>query len=267
MPLLLRCAVALAICWIVTDAAVADATSQPSFDVGVAKLPVQFKGNTVEWVLRYPTLAPRGASETNSEYAARRRAFRSEVFAFVIDRFESDYDRAAGMLTVTVRPATRDGTSAAGYYSIFDVHREKLSVSTRAGPTKWSRNDRPVANERGAVLSAQRQWKQTQIVTNEGRYDGSLQPLVFRLKTQRSRDLRVALVCMPRLEQFAPAGDETVPEATRVDLKADGSFQQADENVTYFVALRCNLLQVWLFDFKTGEVFGRFTPQGVFVPR
>lgn len=245
----------------------ADATAQPSFDAGVAKLPAQFKGNTVEWVFRHATLAPRGASETDAEYAARRRAFRSEVFAFVLDRFESSYDRAAGTLTVTVRPSTHDGTSAAGYYSIFDVHREKLSVSTRAGPTKWSRNDRPVANERGAVLATQRLWKQTQIVTNEGRYDGSLQPLVFRLKTQRPRDLRVALVCMPRLEQFTPAGDATLPEATRVALKADGSFQMADENVTYFVALRCNLLQVWLFDFKTGEVFGRFTPQGVSVPR
>ena len=266
MPLLARLAVALAICGVVTNAAVADETAQPAFDVGVSRLPVQFKGNTVEWVLRFATLAPRGASETDPEYTARRRAFRSEVFAFVVDRFESSYDRAGGMLTVTVRPATHGGTPA-GYYSVFDVHREKLSVSSRAGPSKWSRNDRPLPNERGAVLATQRLWKQTQIVTNEGRYDGSLQPLVFRLKTQRSRDLRVAMVCMPRLDQFEPAGDATVPEATRVDLNADGSFQLADENVTYFVALRCNLLQVWLFDFKTGEVFGRFTPQGVFVPR
>jgi len=248
-------------------AARADETAEAAFDVGVAKLPARFEGNTVEWVLRFGTLAPRSASETNAQYAARRRAFRSEVFAFVLDRHQASYDRAAETLTVSVRPATQAGTSTPGYYTVFDVHRKKLAVSSRAGPSKWSRNDRPVANERGAVLSTQRLWKQTQIVTNEGGHDGSIVPLVFRLRTQRNRDLRVAFVCMPRFEQFEPAGDDTVPEATHVDLKLDGSFRLPDENATYFVALRCNLLQVWLFDFKTGAVFGRFTPQGAFVPR
>lgn len=243
--------------------------AEASFDVGVSKVPARFRGNSIEWILRFGTLAPRSASESVSAYTTRRRAFRSEVFALVPDRYDSSYDRGAETLTVTVRPTTtQTGVPASGYYTIYDIHREKLAVSTQAGPSKWSRNDRPVAAERGAVLATRRIWKQTQIVTNEGRYDGSLQPLVLKAKLPRKRvaDARILLVCMPRLDQYESAGDPAIPEATGADFQADGSAQFSDHNVTYFVALRCNLLQVWLFDFTTGEIWGRFTPQGVFVP-
>src|SRR5687768_920207 len=84
----------------------ASEVAQTAFDVGAAKMPARFRGNTVEWVLRYGTLAPRNGFETNSEYTARRMAFRSEVFAFVIDRYDLSYDRAAETATVLVRPVT-----------------------------------------------------------------------------------------------------------------------------------------------------------------
>ena len=87
-----------------------------------------------------------------------------------------------------------------------------------------------------------------------------------RAKSVRS-NLRLALVCMPRLTQFESAKNVSLPEATGVDLDLDGNVQLPDERITYFVALRCNLLQVWLFDRRTGEVYGRYTPQGAFVPR
>lgn len=249
-------------------------TAQAAFDAGTAKLTVPFRGNTVEWVLRFGTLAPRSGSETSSDYAARQRAFRSEVFAFVLDTHQSIYLRATETLTVRLYPATtRVGARSGPSCPAFDVHRTKLPPITRAGPTQWSREQRPIASERNPVLATTRVLKQTQIVTSESTLDISMQPLAFALKIPVARakavesNLRVALVCMPRFTQFAPAREASMPEATGIDLRVDGSGQFPDETITYFVALRCNLLQVWLFDRKTGEVYGRFTPQGVFVPR
>lgn len=248
-------------------------TEQEAFDTGIARLPVPFQGNTVDWVLRFGALAPRRRSETASDYAARRQSFRSEVFAFIPANHDSAYDRASETLTVTVRPAAARVTSKPGdYFTAFDIHRTKLPPITRAGPATWSKNDRPSASERGAVLSTKLAFVQTQIITSESAVDVPT-PLVFVLKMSRDRakpaqsNLRVALVCMPRLEQYEPAGDVAMPEATGVDRKIDRSGQSTDERTTFFVALRCNLLQVWLFDRTTGEVYGRFTPNGVFVPR
>jgi len=249
-------------------------TAQEAFDAGIDKMPVPFHGNTVDWVLRFGTLAPRRRSETASAYAARRQSFRSEVFAFIPGNHDFEYDRTSETLTVTVRPAFARVTSKPDYYfTAFDIHRTKLPSITRAGATTWSRNDRPSVSERGAVLSTKRVSIQTQIITNESQFNVSNPPLMFVLKMSRARaklaksNLTVALVCMPRLEQYEPAGDVEMPEATSVDRKIDHSGQSTDERTTFFVALRCNLLQVWLFDRVTGEVYGRFTPQGVFVPR
>jgi len=249
-------------------------TAQAAFDAGTARLTVPFRGNTVEWVLRFGTLAPKSGSETNADYAARQRAFRSEVFAFVLDTHHSGYDRATETLTVRLYPVTtRVGSTAGLSYPAFDVHRTKLPPITRAGPTQWSRNQRPIASERNPVLATTRVSKLAQIVIAESALDVSMQPLTFSLEVAPDRakavksNLRVVLVCMPRFAQFEPAREVAMPEATGVDRRVDGSAQLSDESVTYFVALRCNLLQVWLFDHRTGEVYGRFTPQGVFVPR
>jgi hypothetical protein len=248
--------------------------AQAAFDVGVMRLPAQFQGNTVEWVLRFGTLAPRGTFETADEYAARRRKFRSEVFAFVPERYDLDLKPAAGSVVVTVYPGvTRIGAGPDYHISAFDIHRTKLRVSSRAGPAKWSRNDRPIASERGAVLAEQRVWKQTQIVVSEPGVEFSSAPLTFALPASpdsrkvKKGDLRVALVCMPRLEQYDRARDAPIAEATGVDRTREGSYQLQDERTTVFVALRVRLLQVWMFSRSTGQVYGRFTPQGAFVPR
>jgi hypothetical protein len=248
--------------------------AQAAFDVGTERMPVRFQGNTVEWVLRYGTLAPRNAFESDSDYAARRRAFRSEVFAFVPDHFEIRYDRAAEAIIVLVRPAITPVDPRGGdSLPAFDVRRTKLSVATHAGPPRWSRNDRPVAAERGAVLSTTRVWRQTQIVMNDGMFNTFVQPLAFKLHVPRDRtaavksNLHVALICMPRLDQYELAGDAVMPEATGIEVKIDGASLFPDQSITYLLALKCTLLQVWLFDFRTGEVYGRFTPQGVHVPR
>ncbi len=248
--------------------------AQAAFDVGVTKLPAQFQGNTVDWVLRFGTLAPRTTFETNDEYAARRLKFRSEVFAFVPDRYELHSGPAGGPVVVTIHAGiTRINSAPLHEMGAFDIHRTKVRVSSRAGPATWSRNDRPVASERGAVLAEQRLWKQTQIVVSEPGVEFSSAPLTFALPASpdsrkvKKGDLRVALICMPRLEQYGVARGAPIAEATGVQTTREGSFQLKDERTTVFVTLRVRLLQVWLFSRSTGEVYGRFTPQGAIVPR
>jgi len=248
-------------------------TAQAAFDVGVAKLPARFQGNTVEWVLRFGSLAPRTAFETNDEYASRRRAFRSEVFAFVPDRYDLRSGPAGGPVVVTLHDSTTSINAPPHDIGAFDIHRTKVRVRSRAGPATWSRNDRPVAAERGAVLAEQRVWKQTQIVVSEPGIEFSSAPLTFVLPASpdarrlQKGDLRVALICMPRLEQYGLVRDAPIAEATGVQTTREGSFQLEDERTTAFVALRVRLLQVWLFSHSTGEVYARFTPQGAIVPR
>ncbi|HEV7242084.1 MAG TPA: hypothetical protein VGQ36_22835 [Thermoanaerobaculia bacterium] len=243
--------------------------AQAAFDVGVAKLPLKFQGNTVEWVLQFGTLAPQTAFETPDEYAARRQKFRSEVFAFVLDGDDVDSERAAESLVVTVLPSV--SRIGARVISAFDVRRTKVAVSSRAGPAAWTRSARPIPAERGAVLATRRVWKQTQIVTSERTLEFSSRRLTFTLPMPRDRvgrsDVRVAFVCMPRLDQYDVLRDAPVSPATGATSAFDGSYRFQDEETTVFVALRVRLLQVWLFNRSTGEVYGRFTPEGVFVPR
>lgn len=247
--------------------------AQSAFDVGVSKLPAQFQGNTVDWVLRFGTLAPRTAFETNDEYVARRRKFRSEVFAFVPDRYDLDSMPAAGSVVVTVRPEVTHVKDPPYDISAFAIHRTKVRISSRAGPAEWSKSDRPVASERGAVLVEQRVWKQTQIVISERGVEFSNAPLTFTLPASpdsrkvKKKDLRVALICMPRLEQYGLAREAPIAEATGVRTTREGSYELKNESTTAYVTLRVRLLQVWLFSRSTGEVYGRFTPQGAIVPR
>lgn len=242
-------------------------TAQAAFDVGIATLPRHFTGNTVDWVLRFGTLAPRTSLEPFADYVARRRAFRSEVFAFVLDKHELQYNRTNETMLVTIQPAlTRVESKPGHFFNAIDVHRTRLSARSHAGPSQWTREQRPIASERNAVLSTKREWKQTQLVVAD-------QPLAFALKMPRDRvrktnaALRVAVVCMPDFEQFAPAGHPAMRDATGVEVQVDGSGQFPDETITYYIALRTTLLQVWLFNRSTGEVYGRYTPAGAIVPR
>ena len=262
------------ICLAIVVAAEAVAQTEPVFDVGVERLPARFQGNSVEWVLHFGTLQRKTLIETDADYAARRAAFRSKVFAFVPEQYEIQYSSTSETIHATLDPAaTRVDSLPSHFFTAFDIRRVKLPPSSRAGRSKLTRSDRPYAAERGVVLSTMRAVKKLQIITEERTLGTSAPSISVLLKMAPGRakaaksGMRIALVCMPRLEQYAPTSGAAVSEATGVEVKHERVAQATDDTITYFVALRCNLLQVWLFDFATGEVYGRYTPQGVLVPR
>lgn len=109
-----------------------------------------------------------------------------------------------------------------------------------------------------------RQWKQTQIVTSEAGSGYSLAVQFRRAPDQAKLDksrLGIAFVCATSPVQLPTVYDAAVPEATGVDTVGMPGNQQR----TYYVALRAELLQIWIFDRPTGDVYGRFTPNGVLI--
>jgi hypothetical protein len=162
------------------------------------------------------------------------------------------------------------------YGATFNISRTKLPPSSRAGPERSSpaiRSDSRIPRpfERGAVTVTKRTWKQTQIVVTESAasFKVAYLPLVFAVKMPPDRakraksSLRVAFVCIPAVEQYQPLGDPSVPEATAYEFTEDRPGEFSDQKVTYYTTLRAELIQVWLFDQSTGEVYGRYTPPAV----
>jgi hypothetical protein len=251
---------------------------ESAFDPSLKELPVHFEGNTMGWVLRYGTLAPKSGMETSREFEERRRSFRAETYAFVLDQYQFSYDRATETATVKIPTYfPRMAKEPGAYGATFNISRTKLPPTSRAGPERSSpviRSDPrrvPQPFERGAVTVTKRTWKQTQIVATESpaSFKVAYLPLVFAVKmppdlARRAKSsLRVAFVCIPAMEQYQPIGDPSVPEATDYEFTEGRPGQFSDQQVTYSITLRAELIQVWLFDQSTGEVYGRFTPPAV----
>jgi hypothetical protein len=223
-------------------AAVEPWMAQAAFDVTREQLPVPFEGNSVAWVLRYGT--------------------RTETFAFVLEERRYAYDRATGTATVSIDSTVTFEKGA--MLRAYDVARTKLPPSTRAGPRRESLTTRPGVFDRGPLTVTKRVYRQTQIVAPD-----VTSASVFTVKIPAARakhakaSLRVALICVPAAEQYASLGDPTVPEATGGDVVSGAGVRDfTDEQVTYYVALRADVTQVWLFDRATGEVYGRYAPSG-----
>jgi hypothetical protein len=258
--------------------------AESAFDVGAKVLPISFQGNTVAWVVRHGTLAPR-RTETNAEYDARRRSFHSETFAFVLDRQPYTYDRLSETATIRIYPAFPGFHNGhASDFAAFNIKRLKRSPTSRAGPARptsgltdrdrASRGAQASAFEAGAVTAIKRSRIQTQVIVTESSasFKPSYAPLVFTAKVPLARaknaksNLRVVFVCVPAEEQYGPIGDPDVPEATGRDSGRGGVSDFSDEEITYYIGLRAALIQVWLFDQSTGEVYGRYTPSSEPVP-
>jgi hypothetical protein len=87
----------------------------------------------------------------------------------------------------------------------------------------------------------------------------------FKLPRDRARlvkpNLRIAFICSPKPEQFEPATPSDVKGATGYDI-SEATIDSPTESWTYYVALRADLRQIWAFDRSTGQVYGRFLPNG-----
>jgi hypothetical protein len=69
------------------------------------------------------------------------------------------------------------------------------------------------------------------------------------------------LICLPKTEQYASEKLAPVEGATGY-RHTEPTIDEPDEMWWYYVSLRVDLLQVWIFDRATGEVYGRFLPTG-----
>jgi hypothetical protein len=242
-------------------------TTQSTFDVTRKVLPVPFEGNTIEWVVQYGTVTPKSEFETSAAYDARRQWYRPETYAFVLDEQPAVYDRATETLTVRMYPVLVLVRGAQSLVTGFNIRRTKLPPSSRSGPDRSSRTIRPGVFDRSPVTSIKRTSIQTQITlaASAESFPDAYEPLVLKvtLSAERAKraqsNLQVAFVCIPAEEQHPRIGDTSVPEATgrEEDQNRRGDF--ADETIRYSVALRAHLIQVWLFDRTTGEVFARHT--------
>jgi hypothetical protein len=245
----------------VAKAKVAAAKPETPFDDTVAKFPPAFGGNTVEWVLKHRTIPPKGEFETTAEYNQRLEKFQSELYVFVPDEPENfEYDADAETFSAKIYPDITNVHSRIGwYFRPFDIHQTKLSESTYVG-----------SNAFGAeALVTKTKSKVTQLVVSETedilRYSFDSIDISFKLPRDRARsvkpNLRVAFICSPKPEQFAPATPSDVNGATGYDI-SEATIDSPTERWTYYVALRAELRQIWVFDRSTGEVFGRFLPNG-----
>jgi hypothetical protein len=244
-----------------TNAQVAAAKPETPFDDTIAKLPPAFAGNTVEWVLKNRTIPPKGEFETTAEYNERLEKFQSELYIFVPNEPESfDYDADAETFSAKIYPSVTDVHSRIGwYFRPFDVHRTTLSESTYVG-----------SNAFGAkALVTKTKSKVTQVVVSETedilRHSFDSINISFKLPRDRARsvkpNLRLAFICSPKAEQFEPATPSDAKGATGYDI-SEATLDSPTERWTYYVALRAELRQIWVFDRSTGEVFGRFFPNG-----
>ena len=238
------------------------AAAEKPFDLTLVKLPVPFSGNSVEWVLKRHGIAPKGEFETTAEYEDRVKAFQAQTYAFVRTEPEAFvYDADSETFTTRIYSGSTDVHSKIGwYFRAFDIHEKKLSESSYVG-----------SNAFGAkALVTKTKWKRTQIVTDDTEDILALNrdPIDLSLNVPRDRaravkpNLRVALICSPRLDQFSPDPDSGVTGATGYDIY-EATIDNPSERWIYYTALRVDLLQIWVFDRATGEVYGRFSPQGL----
>lgn len=231
------------------------------FDDTVAKLPAAFAGNTVEWVLKNRTIPAKGEFETSAEYNQRLEKFKSELYAFVPNEPENfDYDADTETFAAEIYPGITDVHSRSGwYFRPFDVHRTKLSEATYVG-----------SNAFGAkALVTKTKSKLTQVVISETEdilhHSFDSIDISFKLPRDTARsvkpNLRIAFICSPKPEQFEPATPSDVKGATGYAI-SDATIDSPTESWTYYVALRADLRQIWVFDRSTGQVLGRFLPDG-----
>jgi len=234
---------------------------ETSFDDTVARLPPAFTGNTVEWVLKNRTIPPKGEFETSAEYNQRLETFQSELYAFVPTELPNfEYNADTETFTAKIYPGVTEVQSRIGwYFRPFGVHRTKLSESTYVG-----------SNAYGAkALVTKAKWKLTQVVVEETedilQHSFDSIDISFKIARDRARlaksDLRILLLCSPKPEQFEPAAPVDVTGATGYDI-SKATIDSPTEQWIYYVALRADLRQIWVFDRSSGQVYGRFFPSG-----
>lgn len=232
------------------------------FDPTVKSLSPGFLGNSFERVYRATLISPKGEYETTAQFEERVQKIPRGVYAFRAENEPtSKYDADTGQLVIT--PETTM------IHVGFDFKPNYTAYMIRSAVV--ARKEYVGSNAFGATaLVKSERVKEYSIVVGQDRRYGSSTDLVLAMTPDEARRVRSSLKVLYVCSTDVPR-EEQLPSMDMPDLSFDGAtgFNSTDatlddpeERSTYLYSLRVKLLEIWVFDSKTGRVYGRFDPAG-----
>ena len=272
---LIRSVVALLVTVTVADILAATKPSKPAgkrtnkpahltgfFDPSVKSLSPGFLGNSFERVYRATLISPKGEYETTAQFEQRVQKIPRGIYAFRAENeISSRYDADTGQLVIT--PETTM------IHVGFDFKPDYTAYMIRSAVV--ARKDYVGSNAFGATaLVKSERVKEYSIVVGRDRRHGSSTDLLLAMTPDEAKkvrgNLKLLYICstdVPREEQFPSMDmpDLSFDGATGFD-STDATLDDPEERSTYSYSLRVKLLEIWVFDSKSGRIYGRFDPAG-----
>jgi hypothetical protein len=223
------------------------------FDSSLKKLPPRYAGASILAALHVFSVRPKSEFETSAEYQARFHKLPWDVYAFVVpQRFTTvEYDADTETLTVGIDAITpaigfTEADSAGIELDRRNEHERKYLGSNAFG---------------ASIAVTEHSYDSYSLVTG--------QTSLPTLKLNVPRNTAPAAKQTVRVLVVTGLDSSSVIEGTYEVLKdATGfrhmkpTFDDPTEVTIYDRSLRTQVIELWMFDWATGEILGRFNPNG-----